>query len=1579
MVIFAGSVYRCLVVSSNIPPLQCLTDNGNFFLTDENGNYLVNYPQVRNTEYWELDIQHQSIVVFDLDNENDSILYDNNGKKISGDVISNAALYVNGAEYAGPVTLSIKAAGCTASISGKVITVSDVTSAFGTVAVTCTFEGNMYNTVLSVKRLVGVNKYEIITSVTFVSQDPNTEQITPENVTFKIYRTDQTGRRTVLTADDLETGDEKGYGVYLSKGGSSETKIAIDYSIKAADFADGDCQLTFYDANNVAVDSETIPVVREGKDGENTISVDLDNENDTMLYDGAGTLISGNCISHATLYDGGTAVTSQLTWRIKSSANVTASISGNTVTVTGISANAGSVVVAVTYKGHEYVSVMSITKIIGIDKYEIITTPDSITYNGNSGTYSSQSIKVDIYRTKQNGARGKLPSTGLPAGFSLKYIGGTGEKSIAPGGSIPYSDYGTTNVQVFLRDASLNVIDSENVPVVYDGINGKNGTSFVARGHWRSGTDYLVNEMVVFAGSIYRCIKACANIPPLQCLTDNGQYFLVDKNGNYLVNYPQVLNSGYWVADIQYSRHIILDLDNENDAIIYDTNGKKVSVDVVSHAILYVDGAEYVGAATYGINASGCTATISGRTIIVTGVSGTGGQVQVTCTYDGDNYVAILTVKKLVGTNKYEIVPSENSARKNPNNNSYTPASGITFKIYRTDLTGARRALTADDMNTGDETGFRIGLRRGGQPEATVAIDYTITTSDFAIGDCQLILYDKNNAVLDSEIINVITDGLNGQNSIGISATPSSLIINQDINNTDNIKNPNLSEYIHFYLWKGGENMTANITSIKVNTNGKIYLATETSQTTGSFTYNHPYRIIKGIAKSGDNYYSSAQIGLTVNFTDNGVAKTINYTLSVYINLIGTWKTTIENGAEQKVGERIAYEAGPNGTVLRTTWNANIKASATALRSEYTEQIGKAGEYGANLFGFSKGVGFSDNIIPFIQGYGFAQKSAGQIWINKLGFGGKGGYFTISFYAKMSSTNRNVTFKVWAKGMLGVYDPDAAISDQISFSRTISGSTWTKVTQTIYITYFTNDTSRGGQFYVDDAPGNNLLYIRQLKIERGNEETAFTPAAEDLAIVGNGQLITSLENHGMSTDRPEINGRKADYYAYVNPSTFSNDYVDYLYKNNAFNITAGKMYTISFWAKCSSNGMIITSYLYKPGEAIITGSSVVYDPGTNGSQMEKLWSDGESKVRLSTTWKQYFIHLYVANSVTGANLVALRVWKAENTSVAGTIYMSDIRFVEGFETNEGQYKSLIEQTARRISISVEHDLLQTGIDITHQKITLRADQVVFSNSAGNITGKVKINSETGTLYAEDGVFKGTVYASGGEFTGIINATGGVFKGTVYASGGEFTGIINATGGTFKGTLNGASGTFTGSVLSNNNNVVLTKQKGAFGFADYTWAGFAATNSGVEAGDLATIGARLNDGGYDYGRIALVKRNAGTSGTIDSNTSIFLSAKDGSIEAAVYKIKRWGSWAKGNLTLEDTEENRRYQLLIYTGADVDGSLTLKTNPEHGTVLIVKRQRNSGWLVIYNADGEEIGNMPEGGVMMCVYNGNSHKWQ
>ena len=217
-----------------------------------------------------------------------------------------------------------------------------------------------------------------------------------------------------------------------------------------------------------------------GVDGKNAVRVDLDNENDSMLYDGNGTLISGNAVSHASLFDGQTKIdNSILSWVIKNTSNVTATISGNTITVTAISANSGSVTVATTYNGKEYSVIFSVKKLIGVDKYEIKTTPNAITYDPNTGEYSQNSVVVDVYRTSQNGGRNKI--TSLPTGYTLQYSvnNGTNWENISPSGSIAKSKFTGGNILVRLTDSNSKELDGETIPIVSDGTNGIDGENAV--------------------------------------------------------------------------------------------------------------------------------------------------------------------------------------------------------------------------------------------------------------------------------------------------------------------------------------------------------------------------------------------------------------------------------------------------------------------------------------------------------------------------------------------------------------------------------------------------------------------------------------------------------------------------------------------------------------------------------------------------------------------------------------------------------------------------------------------------------------------------------------------------------------------------------------------------------------------------------------------------------------------------------------------------------------------------------------------------------------------------------------------
>lgn len=197
------------------------------------------------------------------------------------------------------------------------------------------------------------------------------------------------------------------------------------------------------------------------------------------------------------------------------------------------------------------------------------------------------------------------------------------------------------------------------------------------------------------------------------------------------------------------------------------------------------------------------------------------------------------------------------------------------------------------------------------------------------------------------------------------------------------------------------------------------------------------------------------------------------------------------------------------------------------------------------------------------------------------------------------------------------------------------------------------------------------------------------------------------------------------------------------------------------------------------------------------------------------------------------------------------------------------------------------------IDFTGCEFGVKASNITFDTSIG--AGHIDFTTGTFTISAVNHIdftgFTFQVDADNVNFkTGtfaINNGTDDTFK--VSAAGNvTVKGTINADAGYFKGELQGATGTFSGSLTSNDNKVLLTSTAINTWSMSYLWRGFAVSNNGFTGGDLATIGARINDDGYDYGRIALVKRPTGTSSSNSQDVNIILSAGDGSVEANILR-------------------------------------------------------------------------------------------
>lgn len=403
-------------------------------------------------------------VYIDLDNDNDSMLYDGAGNLVSGNVTSNIVLYANGVKVASQPTFSIKekSSAVTASISGSVLTVSGCTANSGYVIVKCTYQNTEYTARFTVKRLVGVDKYEIILSHNAITHNTDTDVLSASSVSVSVYRTAQNGTRTKVSS--LST-----YGLTLRcyPNGLSINTLNPTYSGGSASF-DIDSSWDSVDVvlikDSKELDRESVPIgkVKNGPQGVGAMRLDLDNENDTMLYDDTNTsCLSGNVVSQATLYQGTTPITSGITWSCEAS-NCTATITtSGKVTVTAMSGSSGSVTVNAQYGGQTYTALLTLKKIRDNAKYELICSPNAITYNTDTSELSSSTVSVQVFKITSSG-RENISS--LPNGFTLDVTNGSVTKAYG-------SKYATVKVNEAYDSTTIRLLqgsiihDTETIPI----------------------------------------------------------------------------------------------------------------------------------------------------------------------------------------------------------------------------------------------------------------------------------------------------------------------------------------------------------------------------------------------------------------------------------------------------------------------------------------------------------------------------------------------------------------------------------------------------------------------------------------------------------------------------------------------------------------------------------------------------------------------------------------------------------------------------------------------------------------------------------------------------------------------------------------------------------------------------------------------------------------------------------------------------------------------------------------------------------------------------------------------------------
>lgn len=634
--------------------------------------------------------------------------------------------------------------------------------------------------------------------------------------------------------------------------------------------------------------------------------------------------------------------------------------------------------------------------------------------------------------------------------------------------------------------------------------------------------------------------------------------------------------------------------------------------------------------------------------------------------------------------------------------------------------------------------------------------------------------------------------GKEGEDGIIISVSPPTIILTQSETEIN-------GEYPIDYGGASTSQEGSIYVSIKAQRDGSALNITNAGVSDSGNTCTPYKRVVSN---------TELRVWLTAIVTTNGnnhgqcvatfAAGGVNHSVIIpwYANLLGTWKTSIENGIETSISSHLLYELGEGGIegdVEATEQVGTYVRGWAENTAMLTETVGSRYN-GNNLFGFSKGImfnGIGADAIPFVQGYGFAVvntyngHTVGRA--RNLGFDGKTGYYVVTCEIKMPSLGNGVTAVVNIN--LCDVNPESGTID--NNKRFIATNQWKKFTGVFNIPSsnpYVYENSLNGFFDVENIDSTNptaQIFVRYLQIERGSVPSAFGICAEDAENISEpvngitwGWTANSFET---VTDNNGPGGTTNYIRNTVHPQSGSNIEV----ATSEVSVTEG-IYTLSFWAKSNANNNVMHCF------CIDATNTTTYDGvmpnylSPEYGEIEPYQQEGISKwgdvaIKLTTEWKKYYVHYYADGSSSRMYLVAMRINGNDVGGSNGTYCISQIKFERGYVTsaNRTVYETVMKQTARNIDFSVlVNSMEKAGIHLytTNNKtpdneeelakgvIDIVAGQVNFKDSNGeNANAYVQINDD-GTLKAVNGEFSGKITANEGsignlDIEGTLNING----------------------------------------------------------------------------------------------------------------------------------------------------------------------------------------------------------------------------
>jgi hypothetical protein len=440
------------------------------------------------------------------------------------------------------------------------------------------------------------------------------------------------------------------------------------------------------------------------------------------------------------------------------------------------------------------------------------------------------------------------------------------------------------------------------------------------------------------------------------------------------------------------------------------------------------------------------------------------------------------------------------------------------------------------------------------------------------------------------------------------------------------------------------------------------------------------------------------------SYTDTQITA-VNGTISLQVTSV---KTYVDNAASTAQSNAISTAAGDATSKANSAYNKAVsytdskitvtegKITATVNTAISNIQVG-----GTNLFGFNKNIVYdctTPTIDKSINGFSFVVPSSGiNLRLRNLGFNSIGGTFTVSGYIK-SSANTNSCFL-----NLCDYSPTSEGNIPITTSYVYFSRTYVNVSSYI------DPSNYNGFLDFESCTSGVTIYVKNLKIERGNKATDWSPAPEDLDASISSKVSQSsydANNVLIANQFTEIKQTSDSISLKVNSDGFVNSYPLAVYGK----VTKGAYYTFGigqdseFAAVCSTfTGLLVgKKYVAKVTlKNIDCVSGAILDTYISASVPTlSSYNDNEDyQVTDYNDWGDIYI---------------------EFTATASTMYIGFITGSDGWTNNTGGYCHIDIHNISLFYDNVKNRLLSVGIDIDSNKITATANTLLIKDSYGNV-------------------------------------------------------------------------------------------------------------------------------------------------------------------------------------------------------------------------------------------------------------------